>query len=162
MHFLILLGPSLFGPRSRILLTIDGLKVQAWNYGTEGETSTECRDEDQCSGENASNKLSRVHGLDQVRSPLSSIPPPATNALNGNDPTSPEHTENRTSLDSRKTSDPPPSSDESLTGYLGEQQALSAAERLLSRSLTMACAEDGVTLNAELGPNYPITIEPLS
>jgi len=162
VHLLILLGPSLFGPRSRILLTIDGLKVQAWNRGTEGETLSECRDENQRSGEDPGPKLSRVHGLDQVRSPLSSIPLPATNVLKGNDPTSPEHTENRPSLDSRKSPDPPPSLGESLTGYLGEQQALSSAERLLSRSLTMACAEDGVTLNAELGPNYPLTIEPKS
>jgi len=161
VHLLILLGPSLFGPRSRILLTIDGLKVQARNHGTEGETLTECRDENQCIGGSAGGKLSRVHGLDQVRSPLSSIPPSATSVLNGNDPASTEHTENPTTLDSRKSSDSP-SSDEPLGGYLGEQQTFSAAERLLSRSLTMACAEDGVTLNAELGPNYPLTIEPKS
>ena len=159
VHLLILLGPSLFGPRSRILLTIDGLQVQAWDYGAEGENLTECKDENQYIGGKAGSKLNRVHRLDQARSPLSSIPPPATNALNGNDPTSPEHTENRTSSDSRKSPDFPPS-DESLAGYPGEQQALSTAERLLSRSLTMACAEDGVTLNAELGPNYPPIVEP--
>jgi len=161
-HLLILLGPSLFGPRARILLTIDGLKVQAWNYRTEGETLTECKDENQCSGGNADNKLNRMHRLDHIRSPLSSIPPPATNILYGNDPTNPEHSDtgDRASLVSRNSSDSPPSPDGPLTGYPGEQQALSAAERLLSRSLAMACAEDGVTLNAELGPDYPSTVEP--
>jgi len=91
--------------------------------------------------------------MDQVRLPLSSIPPPATIVRHENDPISPERMENHTSLDSTKSSDPSPPY-ESLAGSLGEQQALSAAERLLSRSLTMACAEDGTVLNAELGPNY--------
>ena len=116
---------------------------------------TEFKDENQCSGGNTGNRLNRAHKPDQVRSPLSPIPPPVNNAPNGDDPTGPEHTENRT-----KSPDSPPPSDEPLTGYLGEQEALSVAERLLSRSMTMACAEDGVTLNAELGTNYPLTFEP--
>jgi hypothetical protein len=123
------------------------------------ETLTDYKDENQYSGRNTGSKLDRVHRPDQVRSPLSSIPPPITNILCGNDPTNPECTENRTSLGSIRSSDSSPPSDEPLTGYPGEQQALSAAERLLSRSLAMACAEDGVTLNAELGPNYSSTVE---
>lgn len=91
--------------------------------------------------------------LDQLRSPLSSIPLPTTNG-----PTNRERTENRTSLDLTKSSDfSSPPLDEPLTGYLGEQQDLSTAERLLSRSLATACADNGVTLNAELGPNYSST-----
>lgn len=161
MHLLILLGPSLFGPRYRILLTIDGLKVQAWDSGTEGETSVGYEDENQFGGRGTGGTLNHVRRLDQVRSPLSLIPPPATGVLNGNDPTGPEHAEDHTSMDSAKSSDSScPPSGESPTGYLGEQQALSAAERLLSRSLAMACAEDGVTLNAELGPGYFSAAEP--
>ena len=161
VHLLILLGPSLFGPRYRILLTIDGLKVQAWNSGTEGETLTGCEDENQCSGRSTGSNLNRVRRLDQVRLPLSLIPPPATNVPNGNDPTDLVHTGDRTSLDSEKSPDSSyPPSDEYLGGYQGEQEALSAAERLLSRSLAMACAEDGVTLNAELGPSYPFAAKP--
>jgi len=151
VHLLILLGPSLFGPRSRLLLTIDGLTVQAWNYGADGEVLTHRKDENQCNGKNAGNRPNRMRTSDQVRSPLSSIPLPPTNLLE-HDPASLEHTENRSSLDSTKSSNPSsPPSGEPLTGHLEEQQAFSAAERLLSRSLAMACAEDGVTLNAELG-----------
>lgn len=125
----------------------------------------DCEDENECIGGNTGSKPNRVHRLGQARSPLSPIPPPAANVSNGDNPTSPDRTDNRSSLDSTKPSDPPsPSSssppDESLTGYLGEQRALSAAERLLSRSLAMACAEDGVTLDTELGSNSPPTIEP--
>ena len=150
MHLLILLGPSLFGPRSRLLLTIDGLTVQAWNNGADGEALTHRKDENQYNGRNTGSRLNRMRTSDQVRLPLSSISLPVTNVIQENDPISPEHTENRSSLDSTKSSDSPPSG-EPLTGHLGEQQALSAAERLLSRSLATACAEDGVTLNAELG-----------
>ena len=120
---------------------------------------THCKDENQCNGRNTGSRLDRARILDQVRLPLASIPVPATNVPHENDSTSPEHTENHTLLDSTKSSDSSPSS-EPLTGYLGEQQALSAAERLLSHSLTMACAEDGVTLDAELGRNYSFTLEP--
>lgn len=155
VHLLILLGPSLFGPRSRLLLTIDGLTVQAWNYGTDGEALSHCKDENQCNGRNAGGRPDRVRTTDQVRSPLSSIPLPATNVLHKKNPTSPE----RTSLDSTKSSGPPSPSDKSLVGYSGEQQALSAAERLLSRSLATACAEDGATLNVELGPNPSSTLK---
>ena len=95
--------------------------------------------------------MNRVRASDQVRSPLSSIPLHPTNVIYENDPTSPEYTENRSSSDSTKSSDPSSPPGESLTGHLEEQQALSAAERLLSRSLAMACAEDGVTLNSEIG-----------
>ena len=92
--------------------------------------------------------------LDQVRLPLSSIPLPTANIPHEDDPAGPEHTESRASLDSTKPSDPSSSpSGEPPTDCLGEQQAFSDAERLLSRSLTTTCAEDGVTLNAELGPN---------
>jgi len=98
--------------------------------------------------------------LDQVRSPLSSLLPPVTSALHENDPINPGRTEHRASSDSTNSSESFSPSDESLTGYRGEQKALSAAERLLSRSLAMACAEDGVTLNAELGPNYSLHLEP--
>ena len=151
VHLLILLGPSLFGPRSRLLLTIDGLTVQAWNYGVDGGVLTHRKDENQCNGRNTGSRLNHMRTLDQVRSPLSSIPLPPTNVPE-HDPASPEHTENRSSLDSTKSSDPSsPPSGEPITGHLEEQQALSAAERLLSRSLAMACAEDGITLNAELG-----------
>jgi hypothetical protein len=153
VHLLILLGPSLFGPRSRILLTIDGLKVQAWE--TEREVSPRLRDENQCGGGNIS-RLNRAHILNQVRLPLSSmLPLTTTNVVRGNDPGS-------TGLmivpggplNSTKSSDPSSPSVVALASHLGEQQTLSAAERLLSRSLAMACAEDGVTLNAELGPSH--------
>ena len=160
-HLLILLGPSLFRPRHRVLFTIDGLKVQAQNSGTGEEILTGCEDENRYSGRNTAGKPNRVDKLDQARSPLSSISPLTTDVLNGSDHISPERTENHTSLDSVKPADssyPPP--DESFAGYPGEQQALSAAERLLSRSLTMACAEDGVTLNAELGPSYSSAVGP--
>jgi hypothetical protein len=158
VHLLILLGPSLFGPRSRILLTIDGLKVQAWNSGTQGGTFADHDDENQCSGRNTGSELNRVHRLGQVCPPLSSVPPPTTNVLDGNNIASGERTENRAPLDSINSD--PSTSGEPLVDYLGEQQALSAAERLLSRSLTMACAEDGVTLNAELGTDLPLTTKP--
>ncbi|KAF9651038.1 hypothetical protein BDM02DRAFT_3111357 [Thelephora ganbajun] len=153
VHLLILLGPSLSKPRSRIFLTIDGLKIQAWGHGTEGEALTHYKDENQCGGRNIGNKSNTMHGLDQVRSPLSLILPPTTNAVHESDATSPEPTENRTSLDSTKSSLPSsPPSGESLAGFWGGQQALSVAERLLSRSLTMACAGDGITLNVEQEP----------
>lgn len=154
VHLLILLGPSLFGPRSRLLLTIEGLTVQAWDHGVDGEVLAPCEDENRCNRRNAGGGPNRVRALHQLRSPLSSIPLPTTNV-----PTSRARTENRTSLDSTKSSDlPSPPSGERLTGYLEEQQDLSAAERLLSRSLAVACAEDDVTLNAELGPDYSSTM----
>jgi hypothetical protein len=121
--------------------------VRAWSYGVNGEALTHRKDENQCNGRDTDSRLNRVRTLDQVRSPLSSIPLPATNVPYDNDSTIPEHTE----MDSTKLSDPSPPSGEPLTDHLEEQQALSAAERLLSRSLAMTCAEDGVTLNAELG-----------
>jgi len=151
VHLLILLGPSLFGPRSRLLLTIDGLTVQAWNCVADGGALIHYKDENQCNGRNTGSRLNRMRTSDQVRSPLSPILLPSTNVIHENGPTSPEHTENRSSLDSTKSSDPSSPPGESITDHLREQQALSAAERLLSRSLAMACAEDGVTLNAELG-----------
>lgn len=161
VHLLILLGPSLFGPRSRLLLTIDGLTVQAWNFGADGKSLAHDKGENQRNGRNTGNRPNRAHTLDQVRSPLSSIPLPTTNVPHEKDLNGPEHMESRTSSDATKSSDPSsPPPGESLISYLGEQQALSAAERLLSRSLTMACAEDGVTLNAELGPNYYSILEP--
>lgn len=154
MHLLILLGPSLFGPRSRILLTIDGLIVQAWNDGADEEAFTHFEDENQCGGRIIGGRSNHAATLDQIRLPLSSIPVPTANVPREDDTASPERTENRVSSDSTKLSDsPPPPSGEPLTSHLGEQQAFSDAERLLSRSLAMACAEDGVTLNAELGPN---------
>lgn len=154
VHLLILLGPSLFGPRSRLLLTIDGLMVQTWNHGVDGEAFTYCTDENQYDGRNISGRANHAATFDQVRLPLSSIPLPTTNIPHEDDPASPERTESRVSFDSTKLSDPSSlPSGELLTNRLGEQQAFSDAERLLSRSLTMACAEDGVTLNAELGPN---------
>lgn len=147
VHLLILLGPSLFGPRSRILLTIDGLEIQAW---TEGDIPAHSNDENQCGGGNIGKRVNRAHGPDQVRTPLSSILPPATNLAHKNDPASPK---THPSFESTKSPDSSPP-DETFSSYLGEKQALSAAERLLSRSLTMACAEDGVTLGAELGPTF--------
>lgn len=158
VHLLILLGPSLFVPRSRILLTIDGLKVQACE--TEREVSPHLRDENQCGGGNIS-RLNRTHMLNQVRLPLSSMLPPTTNVARGNDPgsTEPIIVPGGPSSISTKSSDPsssPP--DVAPAGHLGEQQTLSAAERLLSRSLAIACAEDGVTLNAELGPSHFLTL----
>jgi hypothetical protein len=156
VHLLILLGPSLFGPRSRILLTIDGLTIKAW---TEDDVLAHSNDENQLSGGNVGSRADRAHGPDQVRLPLSSILPPATNLVHKNDPASPKHTETHTSYNSTKSPDSSPP-DETLASCQGENQALSAAERFLSRSLTMACAEDGATLNTELGPNYSSALEP--
>jgi hypothetical protein len=154
VHLLILLGPSLFRPRSRILLTIDGLKIQACE--TEREVSPHIRDENQCGG-GSTNRLNRAQILNQVRLPLSSMIPPTTiDVARGNDPgsTGPMMVPGSPS-NSTKSSEPSSlPSDLAPVSHLGEQQVLSAAERLLSRSLAMACAEDGVTLNAELGPSH--------
>lgn len=156
VHLLILLGPSLFGPRARILLTIDGLKIQAW---TECDVLTHSKDENQSSGRKIGSRVDRANGLDQVRSPLSSVLFPTTNIVHGNDPTNlPKDMETHTSLVSTEPSQSSPQ-DGTLSSYLGEKQALSTAERFLSRSLTMACAEDGATLNTELGPSYSPTLE---
>lgn len=152
VHILIFLGPSLFGPRSRIILTIDGLEIQT---RTESNISAHSKDENQRSGGNVGSRVNLGHGSDQPRTPLSSMLPPATNLVRENDTTSPKHTP--TLFDSTKASDSSPS-DETFDSYLGEKQALSSAERFLSRSLTMACAEDGVTLSTELGPNSPSTL----
>lgn len=151
VHLLILLGPSLFRPRSRILLTIDGLKIQTQSYETETGGSTHSENENRCY--NTSSTLNRVRRLDQARSPLSSLPPTATNPGRESDSFSSKHAENSTSSDPTKSPDSSPSSDETFKDHLEEQRVLTAAERLLSRSLAITCAEDGVTLNAELGPN---------
>lgn len=128
--------------------------VQAWNHGADGEALTLFEDENQCGGRIIGGRSNHAATLDRSRLPLSSIPVPTANVPREDDPASPERTENCVSLDSTKLSDPSSSpSGEPHTGHLGEQQAFSDAERLLSRSLAMACAEDGVTLNAELGPN---------
>lgn len=150
VHLLVLLGPSLFGPRSRILLTIDGLKIQVW---TESDLSTHSKDENQHSGRNIGSRVNRARGLDQVRSPLSSILPPTTKLVHENDFASPKPAETRTPFDPTKPPDSP-FPDGTFASYLGENEAVSAAERSLSRSLTMACAEEGATLSTELGPNY--------
>lgn len=104
--------------------------------------------------------MNRAHELDRVRSPLSSILPPTANLVRENDPVSPEHTQTSASCDSKDSpnSSPP---DETFASHLGERQALFAAEKSLSRSLTMACGEDGVTLNTELGPTIllPLSLD---
>lgn len=157
VHLLILLGPSLFRPRSRIILTIDGLKTQACNRETEIGGSAHSEDENQCY--NTGSTLNRVRRLDHARLLLSSLPPPASDPGRESDPSSPKHTENDTSSDPKNSPDPPSPLDETFTTYLEEQRILSAAERLLSRSLAIACAEDGVTLNAELGLNHFPSLE---
>lgn len=151
VHLLVILGPSLFGPRSRILLTIDGLKIQAWTHEPDTSASALCKDENQCGI--ISGRPNRQNRPDQVRLPLSPLPPPVTNLGHEHDLTSPKHTQNLATPDPTKLLNPPSlPSDEAIKTHLGERQVLSAAERLLSRSLATACSEGGVTLNAELEP----------
>ena len=152
VHLLILLGPSLFGPRSRVLLTIDGLEVRAWSYET--EISAHREGENRCINTEG---LNGTRGLGRIPLLLPSTLPPATNVGHGINIANPKETEDYASFDPSKPLDSPPLSDETFTACPREQQALVAAELLLYRSLAMACGENGVTLNAEIGLDHSCT-----
>jgi len=167
-HLAFVLGPSVGAARARIILVVDGLEVKAWGEREEGprvsvtahsadttddsddseeEDSEDESDVDEVS-DDSSEEGSDDSSVDTSESDDVSQPPPSP---------SPSPSPVRGMSRSPSPASGPPQlalrvcQPESPTQtYAEEQQTLRAAERLLSRTLANACAEEGGGMSCEL------------
>jgi hypothetical protein len=147
----VVLGPSVGSARARVLLSVDGLEVKVWGQ----------RDYDQEEAE--SDEESGEEEEEESEDERDAEPPDSDEELatdvGGSRPTSPagsssdrSRSENSTRLlqppqRRRQPFSPRPSG----ISQTEETQTLVAAERLLSRTLANACAEDDNRLGSEMG-----------
>lgn len=174
-HMIFVVGPSVGAAKARVLLVVDGLEVRWHDLPADpaavkesGAESIVLRQEEDAA-ELASTDHEDETGTDSDNESDATEPPPSRTPSPSPPPSSspspvpsvrssfeetrpPSASESRQALASlasqRSTpkSMPPPS-----RTYAEGQQILRTAERLLSRTLTSACAEDDGGLSAELG-----------
>lgn len=173
-YLAIVLGPSASSAKARILFAVDGLEVKIWGQmddtadlgcgsagepdeGSDGDTQSESSDEQSDSGsefdsdsdlvdESGSSTDSIIDGS----SPLPRSPSPTSSSLSDLEPSTVQRT--LMSQAQSQGEDELPDSEVEAVAYASEQQTFLKAERLLSRTLAAACAEDdGRGIACELG-----------
>lgn len=140
----VVLGPSVAAARARVLLSVDGLEVKLWGQRDYEQEEAETDSEDEEEGEEESDE-----GEPDIEE-------------DGSHPSSPAPSESSES-DSENSAEllqippePKPRRQPFSPRFSGvtqteETQILIAAERLLSRTLANACAEDDNGLGSEMG-----------
>ncbi|KAH9916820.1 uncharacterized protein B0H18DRAFT_1037342 [Fomitopsis serialis] len=170
-HLAFVLGPSVGAARARIVYTVNGLEVKVWGErddipgpsrhpraeepdaddSEEQEEAEDDSDEQSESGDEEGSDVSDEEspsGPPSSRSPSPS--PPASRSQSHTSSPTRELSENVAPPPApRRASASPPGQVSSQT-YAEEQQSLRIAERLLSRTLANACAEDGGGMSSEL------------
>ncbi|KAF8125497.1 hypothetical protein EV363DRAFT_1225895, partial [Boletus edulis] len=151
--FAVALGPTVGTAKSRVIVGIDGLETKVWGLREDdnhkvmrtrdvseedgdddsSESASDADDEDEESGDEESQGSSEEEEADASGSDVDASPPPS------------------------RSPSPAPSSDSdsspSTSQRAEDQETIRAAERLLSRTLASACAEDdGQGLAAEMAP----------
>lgn len=146
----VVLGPSVAGARARVLLSVDGLEVKLWGQRDYDQEEADSEEEEDSDGEEEESgeedESDDEHKLEREGSRPSS---PAPSDSSDSD-----------SADSTELLQPPPepqrrhqpfSPRPSGISQTEETKILVAAERLLSRTLANACAEDDNGLGSEMG-----------
>ncbi|KAI0313566.1 hypothetical protein OF83DRAFT_1140753, partial [Amylostereum chailletii] len=167
-HLVFLVGPTVGAPKARVVLSVDGLEVKAWGEreredaiaereqedgeseedaedsedGSEEEADLESDCQESDSGSRASSPPLSDPSLSRSSSPRSSSPPSPPLRVSLSPKTLPANRATQPHL----TSPPQVSRAE-------QQQALRAAERLLSRTLANAYAEGG-GMAVEMAPSH--------
>jgi hypothetical protein len=153
----VVLGPSVGGARARVLLSVDGLEVKVWG---QRDCDQEEAESDEESGEGEEEEESEDE-RDGEEPPDSDEEELATDE-GGSRPTSPagSSSDSSRSENSSRLLQPPQrwrkpfSPRPSGISQTEETQILVAAERLLSRTLANACAEDDNGLGSEMGTRF--------
>jgi hypothetical protein len=145
----VVLGPSITGARARVLLSIDGLEVKIWGHRDYDQEEAET-DEDDSEGDGSESVEENTDPeSDQSEADFPPSSPPASEMSSEGvqygellEPPEPPLPQRR-----RQPFSPRPSG---IT-QSEETQVLNAAERLLSRTLANACAEEDNGLGSEMG-----------
>ena len=179
-HLAFVLGPSVGAARARIVYAVDGLEVKVWGErddllvpsrrphaegksedGAKSDEGDSEEEESEVSGEDEDELDDEFEDLEvstedapeppASRSPSPS-PTPPTSHSHASSPTR-DLAENIAPVPAprRAHTYPPASAPAPAQSYAEEQQALRTAERLLSRTLANACADDSGGMSSELG-----------
>ncbi|EPS93258.1 hypothetical protein FOMPIDRAFT_1024075 [Fomitopsis schrenkii] len=176
-HLAFVLGPSVGAARARIVYAVDGLDVRVWGERDDlpgpsrrprSEESEEGEDENSGSEEGPEGGREEPEGDaedpeasedDALQPPVSRSPSPSPSP---SPPTSHSHAASPTrelaeniapvATPRRANTYPPTAPRPPAQTYAEEQQALRVAERLLSRTLANACAEESGGMSSELAP----------
>ncbi|OCH93255.1 hypothetical protein OBBRIDRAFT_725243 [Obba rivulosa] len=181
-HLVFALGPSVGAARARVVYVVDGLEVKVWGDRddtsdvssgsstedtSEGNTSDSDEDsedveDDETDETSEQDDEEGFHDVDSEsgteppssRSPSPSTPSSSRSISPSEVPELPVRSPLGPALpspsDARRSSSP--TLHLSAPTYAEEQQSLRAAERLLSRTLANACAEEGGGISCELAP----------
>jgi len=179
-HLAYVLGPSVGSARARTMLVLDGLEVRVWGERDDARVrgDGECADEEEAdedeelensdtdedddseeedSEDESGDERGYASDSDSASEPPPSRTPSPSPPIPGSSPPSPSRlplpksplrpTEAHTTARQQ-----PPQSQMDTQTYAEEQQALRAAERLLSRTLLHASAEESGGMSCELAP----------
>jgi len=156
----VVLGPSVGGARARVLLSVDGLEVKVWGQRDYDQEEAESDEENGEDAEEEEGSEEESEDERDAEEPPDSDEEELVTDEERSRPTSPAGSSSdssRSESSSRLLQPPqrrrqPFSPRPSGISQTEEAQILVAAERLLSRTLANACAEDDNGLGSETAP----------